>query len=407
MLKAYKYRIYPDTDQKQKIDQSIGTCRMVYNLALETKMWAYKSYGVNMTSFDLCYQLVDLKKGYPWISDVDSQALQASVKKLDRSFKNFFKGSGFPKFKSKHKGTQSFQCPNGKRDVNWDQSTLTIPKIKKIPIRLSRKFEGKIKTVTISKTPTGKYFASILVETLIQKASKKPTQNVIGIDLGLNHFIITDSGIKIDNPRYLRESISRLKVLQKRASRKKKGSNNRKKANLCVAIAHEKIKNKRLDFIHKVSSKFVSDNQADTFVIEDLNVKGLISNHCLAQAISDVGWGKFREILKYKCEWYGKNLIVINRFAPTSKMCSCCGYIKRDLALSDRTYSCINCGNVIDRDVNAAINIKNFGLKQSGRGTPIEPVESPSLEGAVKQEYYMVNNHIITKPEWPMTQANF
>lgn len=385
MLKGYKYRLYPTSDQKQKIDQSINGCRVVYNLALETKIWAYKAYGVKLSAFDLCRQLVDLRKAFPWIKAIDSQALYASVKKMDVSFINFFRGKGYPKFKSK-RGIQSFQCPNHKREVDWEKSTLTVPKIKDIPIRLSRRFEGKIKIITISKTTTGKYFASIIVDTITEKVPKSPIKNAVGIDLGLNHFIITDSGIKIDNQRYLRESIIRLKVLQRRASKRKDGSKNKKKANLRVAILNERISNQRLDFIHKVTSTLVSDSQTDTFVIEDLNVKGMILNHKLAQAISDVSWGKFKEILKYKCSWYGKNLIIISRFAPTSKTCSNCKHIKDDLSLADRIYSCSNCGHVIDRDINAAINIKNFGLCQSGWGTSVEPVESPSIEGSLKQE---------------------
>lgn len=375
--RGYKYRIYPTAAQAIKIEQTIGVCRLVYNLALETKIWAYKSYKINLTAFDLCYQLNDLKATYLWMKEIDSQAIQASIKKLDRTFRNFFKGNGFPHFKSKHKGIQSFQCPNEPRRINWQKATLTISKIKDIPIVLSRKFEGKIKTVTISRTTTGKYFASILVEQIENHPIKQPIKTAVGIDLGINNFLVLSNGTTHDNPKYLRESIARLKVLQRRASRKKKGSANRKKANLKVALLHERITNKRLDFIHKVTSGLVNDNQVDTFVMEDLNVKGMISNHCLAQAISDVSWGKFKEILKYKCDWHGKNLLFIDRFAPSSKKCSACGQVKEELSLDDRTYHCEHCGHVIDRDVNAAINIKDFGL--AGQGMPLVPVEMSTL----------------------------
>lgn len=371
--RSYKYRIYPTPDQKVKIDQSIGVCRMIYNLALETKMYAYRVYNVNLSAFTLIKQVYDLKKEYPWIAAIDSQALNASILNLETAYKHFFNGRGFPKFKSKHKGVQSFRCPYNTRKIDWVKSTLSIPKIHNIPIVLSRQFQGKIKTVTILRTTTGKYFASILVETQDKFPVKLSINKAIGIDLGLIHFLTTDSGLKIDNPRHLRNNIERLKVLQRRASKKEKGSNNKKKANLRVARLHEKITNKRLDFIHKVTSELVNDNQVDTFIMEDLNVKGMMANHSLAQGISDVSWGKFKEVLKYKCEWSGKNLLFIDRFAPSSKKCSVCGQVKSELSLADRTYHCEHCGHVIDRDVNAAINIKNFGL--SAVGSRVEPLE--------------------------------
>lgn len=381
--RSYKYRIYPTPDQRVKIDQSIGVCRMVYNLALETKKYVYRAYGINLSAFDLIKQVYDLKKDYSWVADIDSQAINASILNLEKAYKNFFKGKGFPKFKSKHKGVQSFRCPFNTRKIDWVKSTLSVPKLYNIPIVLSRRFEGEIKTVTISKTPTNKYFASILVETLEQLPTKLPINKAIGIDLGLTHFLTTDSGLKIDNPHHLRENMNRLKGLQYRASKKKKGSNNRKKANLRVARLFEKITNKRLDFIHKVTSGLVNDSQVDTFVMEDMNVKGMISNHHLAQAISDVSWSKFKEILKYKCDWHGKNLLFINRFAPSSKKCSACDHVKEELSLSDRTYHCEYCGHVMDRDMNAAINIKNFGL--SAVGSRVEPVEMSTLK-STKQE---------------------
>jgi putative transposase len=200
---------------------------------------------------------------------VDSQALQTAVKKVDIAFRNFFNGKGYPKFKSKRNGG-SFQCPNNTRKIDWDQSTLTIPKIKNIPINLSRKFQGKIKTVTITKTPTKKYFASILVETNEDIVSVPKIQNAIGMDLGIAHFAVLSNGQKIDNPKYLSKTIARLQVLQRRASRKKQGSHNRKKANLKVALIHEKITNQRNDFLQKVSTRLISDNQTDTICVESL-----------------------------------------------------------------------------------------------------------------------------------------
>lgn len=385
MLKGYKYRLYPNQDQANKIDTSINVCRFIYNLALETKIRAWQSAQKNLSAFDLCYQLPELKDAYPWISDVDSQAVQAAVKKMNAAFSGFYQGKGFPKFKSK-KGKQSFQCPNGIRRINWENRTLTIPKIINIPIVLCRKFDGKIKTITISKTSTGKYFASILVETSSAVLEKVPVnpKTTIGIDVGIKSFAITSDGRSFEPNRFLKNSLQRLQCLQRRASRKKKGSSNRKRANLKVALLHEKITNQRVDYCHKVTTQLIRDNQAESFVIEDLAVANMLKNGKLAQAISDVSFGEFFRQIKYKCEWYGKNLIVVDRFAPSSKRCSKCGKINDELTLADREWTC-ECGAHHDRDLNAAKNIKYYGLN-TPVGSRVEPVESRRLRRAKKQE---------------------
>lgn len=393
MLRAYKYRIYPNDSQKELIEKTFGCCRLVYNLALETKKHTWDTAGISLSAFDLCKQMVDLKAEYGWLCEVDSQALQASIKNLDKAYQKFFKGAGFPKFKSKT-GRQSFQCPNNKREIDWENSTLTLPKLKNIPIRLSRKFEGKIKTVTVSRTPTGKYFASILVDDGVDIPAPLPIQieKSIGIDTGIKSFVVTSDGREFAPNRNLKGSIDRLRVLQRRASKKKKGSVNQKKVNHRVAVLHEKISNKRLNYIHKVTSELTSDNQAiSTIFVEDLNVSGLLSNHKLAQTISDVSLGKFYEILRYKCKWKGINLLKIGRFDPSSKRCSSCGGIKQDLTLKDREWTCISCNSKHDRDVNAAKNILWYGVEQylnnkTGVGSPEGPVEMSTLVESVKQE---------------------
>jgi len=386
VIKAYKYRIYPTAAQIELINKHFGACRFLYNLALETKLYAYKSHGVNLSAFDLCKQMAELKKDLVWLKELDSQALQASIKKIDVAFKNFFQGKGYPKYKSKHE-KQSFQSPHLSKRVDWEKRLLTIPKLKNIPIVLSRKFEGKIKTITISKTPTGKYFASILAETTKQALPIKLIEpnKTIGIDLGLKDFLITSEGIKIENPKYLKNNIERLKILQRRASKKQKGSANRKKANLRVAVQHEKITNKRIDFLQKLSTKLVRENQATTFCFESLAVKNLVKNHNLAQAISDVSWSKFTEMMKYKCAWYGKNFIQIGAFEPSSKLCSNCGNKNETLTLSDRQWQCSKCNATHDRDINAAINIKLMGLK-TGLGKPDVSVEQRTIVRAMKQK---------------------
>jgi putative transposase len=310
---------------------------------------------------------------------VDNKALQQSILNLDQSYKAFFKGNGFPKFKGKnHK--QSFVAIQGRMSVDFKGSLISVPKIYNIPAIISREFIGEIRRITISKTPTGKYYASILVETINEKIEPKPVDKAIGIDLGLKEFMITSEGEKVANPRYLRSSIERLKVLQNRAAKKKKGSSNRRKANKRISALHERITNQRIDFLHKLTTNIVHDSQVDTICIENLAVKNMVKNHSLAQAISDVSWGKFNEMLKYKSDWYGKNLIVIDRFFPSSKTCSDCGIINENLKLSDREWIC-ECGIQHDRDINAAINIRNSGL-----GKSVVPVEMLTLVKSKKQE---------------------
>jgi putative transposase len=379
VYKGYKYRIYPNKEQKELIEKTFGCTRFIYNLALETKNYAYKHFGVNKSGYDLMKELTDLKKEFTWLREVDNKALQQSILNLDQSYKAFFKGNGFPKFKGKnHK--QSFVAIQGRMSVDFKGSLISVPKIYNIPAIISREFIGEIRRITISKTPTGKYYASILVETINEKIEPKPVDKAIGIDLGLKEFMITSEGEKVANPRYLRSSIERLKVLQNRAAKKKKGSSNRRKANKRISALHERITNQRIDFLHKLTTNIVHDSQVDTICIENLAVKNMVKNHSLAQAISDVSWGKFNEMLKYKSDWYGKNLIVIDRFSPSSKTCSDCGIINENLKLSDREWIC-ECGIQHDRDINAAINIRNSGL-----GKSVVPVEMLTLVKSKKQE---------------------
>lgn len=384
MIKAYKYRIYPNREQIEKIEKTINVCRLVYNLALETKIIAWQSARKLLTSYDLCYQLPELKKAYPWMKDVDSQALQASVKNIDKAYKSFFRGAGFPKFKNKRKGVQSFQCPANVRRVDWDNSTLTIPKIDNIPIIIPKKwvFKGQIKNVIISRVPSGKYYASIVVDVKCAPIIKSPiSKNTsIGIDVGIKSFVITSDGRSFEANRYLKNLLDRLKCLQRRASKKQKGSNNRKKANLCIAILHERITNQRVNYIQNVTKRLISDNQVNSIVTENLNVTGMLKNRKLSRSIMDASFGKFFQLLKYKCEWYGKNLIVIDRFAPSSKRCSCCGVINDSLILANREWICNACGANHDRDFNAANNILWYGLQQTifKKQTPVDSRGEPA-----------------------------
>lgn len=397
MLKAYKYRLYPTKSQAETFDNWIGVCRFVYNLALETKRTAWESARINLSAFDLGHQLKDLKE-LSWINSVDSQALKAEMIHLESAYKKFFKGGGFPKFK-KRQSYGSFSCTGNKREINFEKGLLTIPKIKNIPIKLDRTFEGKIKTVTISRSAVGKYYASVLVDDGKEIPETNPIrpETTIGIDVGISNFVVTSEGEIFQNIRPLKSSIDRLKVLQRRASKKKMGSQNKKKANKRVAVLNEKIRNKRTDHIHKTTSALVKtkihESQVESIVVEDLNVVGMLKNRKLSQALSDVSLSELMRQLEYKCKWNGINLIKIGRFDPSSKLCNICQSKNDNLKLSDRLWTCGNCGETHDRDLNAAINVRDIGLKKeesrkevtrSGRSE--EPVELSKLFEMVKQE---------------------
>ena len=377
MLRAYKYRILPTLSQAQLLNQSFGSCRWAYNWALAKKIEHYQTQGKTLNCFALMKLLPELKAEFEWLKLVPSQSLQQELSHLDVAFQKFFKKSGgFPKFKSKHRSRKSFSCPQGCR-VDFENGKLSIPKVKNLKAVFSRTFEGTIKTVTVSQSSGGKYFASILVEdgkALPDKAAINE-QSAVGLDVGIKHFVTISTGEKVENPKHLKQSEARLKVLQRRMSRKVKGSNNRHKARLRVAKLHEHIANQRRDFHHKLSTRLISENQ--TICVETLNVKGMVKNHCLAKSISDAGWSQFKEFLRYKCDWYGRNLIEIGQWLPSSKMCSC-GVLNNSLKLSDREWVCQSCNVLHDRDFLASQNIKRFGLIQNNRGTHEDGLGSSS-----------------------------
>lgn len=355
MLKAFKYKLTPTKEQSVLLNKHIGASRFVYNLALECKQMAYAGSKVNLSCFDLVKQLPDLKKECQWLKEVNSQSLQQSITNLDRAYTSFFKGqNNFPIFKKKS-NRGSFNIP---QDAKLKNDKLVIPKFKTgIEIILHRPIKGKIKQATISRTATDKYFVSILCETgeMIKPKGRIKNSTTIGIDLGIKTYLVSSDGKEYDNPKFLRKAQSKLKYTQRKYS-KHKG----KRTKHQLAILHEKVTNQRKDFLHKTSSELIKNH--DSIAVEDLNIKGMVKNHKLARAISDAGWSTFTTMLEYKAEWYGKNILKIGRFDPSSKTCSCCGYVNKELTLKDREWTCV-CGEVLDRDVNAAINIKNFALK--------------------------------------------
>ncbi|MCQ1536083.1 IS200/IS605 family element transposase accessory protein TnpB [Methanosarcina sp. KYL-1] len=363
MLKAYKFRLYPAAEQKTRIEKHIGSCRFIYNWALEQKIKSYEQEGKSLSCYDLNNLLPELKQEYEWLKEVNSQSLQGMTKNLDSAFTKFFREKkGFPNFKSRKNPIQSFSVPQH-YTVDFEKNVVKLPKIGEVKAVLHRRFEGKLKTATVSRTSTGICYISILVDDGEELPEKQEfsADTTVGVDVGIKDFAVLSTGEKIDNPTYLKNSMKRLKVLQKRISRKVKGSSNREKARLKLSRLHEKISNQRKDFQHQISSKLIRENQA--IAAETLNVNGMLKNHCLAQAISDSGWSSFVTKLEYKAGWYGKNLLRIGGFEPSTKRCNVCGYLNSNMTLDVREWECPECKTKHDRDINAAINIKKFALQ--------------------------------------------
>jgi len=379
--KAFKFRIYPNSQQKQFLAQSFGCARFVYNHFLRQRIDYYAANARGLTYHNNALALTQLKKEpeFEWLNDINSQSLQGALRNLDTAYSNFFnKRAEFPKFKKKS-NKQSFGVP---QHFSIHDNMLDIPKCKGIKIRLHRDIEGTMKSVTVSRTPSGKYFASILCELEIPEPVF--TGNEIGIDYGIKAFITTSDGEIIESPNYLRKSELKLKRLSRRLSRKQPSAKNRYKAQKLLARQHEKVSNQRQDFLHKTSKQLVSDNQA--IYIESLAIKNMIQNHCLAKSISDSGWNTFVNMLKYKGQWYGCRIIEIDRWFPSSKRCHVCGYINDNLTLKDRNWLCPECNTNHDRDINASINILTFGragIAQTyacGEGSSQISSVSPSLK---------------------------
>lgn len=380
MLKAFKYKLSPTEEQSILLNKHIGAARFVYNLALECKQMAWAGNKVNLSCFALHSQLKDLKTECEWLKEINSQSLQQSITNLDKAYTAFFKGqNSFPKFKKKSNGG-SFNIP---QNVSLVNGKLVIPKFKKgIDIVLHRPIKGEIRQATISRTPTGKYFVSILCETgePTKPKTKIKENTTVGIDLGIKTYIVSSDGKEFDNPKFLRKAQNKLKYVQSKFS-KYKGKRTKQK----LAILHEKVANQRKDFLHKTSSVLIKNH--DSFCIEDLNINGMLKNHKLAQSISDAGWSMFVTMLEYKAEWYGKNILKIGRFEPSSKLHANCGHINKDLTLKDREWTCPKCGEIVSRDLNAAINIKSFALKNILSGTDRKNQgKLPTLVGALTLE---------------------
>jgi putative transposase len=365
MFQAYKYRIYPTIEQQIALAQSFGCCRWYWNYALNLCQQTYKTTGKGLSRTVIQRLLPQLKKEYPWLTDAYSQCLQVVALNLSTAYKNFFeKRAKLPRFKSKH-GRQSISYP---QNVKFQGDYLKLPgKVGLIYCLRHRPFEGTIKTVTISKNPDGKYYASVLVDDGKETPNLSTNGKAIGIDLGLTHFAITSDGDKYGNPKHFAKHERNLKRKQQKLSRKQKESQSRQKARLKVAKVHSKISRCREDFLHKLSRKIVNENQV--IAVENLGVKNMVRNHKLAKAISDCGWGMFSTMLKYKAEKEGKTYLEVDRFFPSSKTCNVCLNQVGSLPLDIRSWTCEHCQTTHDRDINASINIKNEALRILSLGT--------------------------------------
>ena len=386
--RSYNFRIYPTASQQSLLTRHFGHNRFVWNRFLGIRKKFYEENkdadkkGLNYN--DTAKQLTELKssEGYEWLNEVNSQSLQQTLKQLDNSYKGFFKKTHkFPRFK-KRGNKNSFTIP---QHISIRENKLHIPKFKSgIEINLHREIEGEICYATISKTACGNYYCAITVE--FQPVELPKTGSEVGIDLGIKNFAIISDGTKIENPRHFVSNQKKLAFYQRQLSKTiNKASSAYKFRRLRVAQQHANISNKRKDFLHKTSYEIIKNH--DVICMESLNVKGMIKNHKLAKHIADVGWSKFADFVKYKSIWYGKKLVEISQWFPSSQLCSECGYQNRTLTLNDREWVCVECGCVHDRDVNASINIKNQGLNiLSGSWTDsdvkqkrLEPLSNVSL----------------------------
>ena len=366
--KAYKFRIYPNKEQERLIQKTFGSCRFVYNHYLAKRIEMYKTDKSTINYNQCSNDLKNLKVDYNWLREIDSVAIQSSLKDLDQAYQNFFRRLkqgdnklGFPHFKSKKDNRKSYKTKFTNNNIQVLDKQIKLPKLGLVKCKVSKQIEGRIINTTISQNPSGKYFVSVCC-TDVNIPQYSSTGSVVGIDLGIKEFAITSDNIHIENPKFLRKSEKKLAKLQRELSRKTIGSNNRNKARIKVARQHEKVFNQRKDFLQKTSTKLIKDY--DIICLETLKIKNMVKNHKLSKAISDVSWSEFVRQINYKANWYGKIMQQIDTYYASSQLCSECGYKNSDIKdLSVREWECLECHTIHDRDVNASNNILKEGLR--------------------------------------------
>lgn len=380
MLRAVKIRLYPNKQQATQINKLLGCCRFVYNQTLARKINQYKEHNISENRTTLSYWLFhELLKddNFLWLREQNTNVLQQVIMDMLDAYKRFFKQhTGYPKFKTKHDNKQSCRFVRYTISKRNDYTTyqLSLANIKNIKFRCNKKYaqylqnhHDNIRQATLMKLPCDEYYLSILVDGDLTRKVKE-TNEVVGIDLGIKDFVITSEGEVFNNLHFKKNETNKITKLQHQLSRKEKGSNNRNKARIKLAKTYKKISDRKQYYLHKVSNSLINENQV--ICMENLNVKGMIKNHKIAESILEMNFGEFRRILEYKAKWYNRKIVFVDRFYPSSKICSCCGYKYKDLTLDIREWSCPNCGNHHDRDINAATNILNEGIRLIGNIIP-------------------------------------